>query len=606
MNLDNSSRVLHYDIARGAYLKPKYFEEALKISAKAGFTHFLPYLENMLYLESSAKQSPDCAYSVQQMQDFAEYGKNQGIEFIPHFNVLGHTRELVKAYPFLAADDSGELDISSQRTVDFMISCLKEALPICSSGSILIGGDEWLLPIPLAKNEQFNPGVALAEYINKITVFLKENGVRPLLWHDMLLHYPEAIEYLSKDVIIVFWIYDEDSEYPLLDYLKERGFDVILAPGICDWQLSQRRINGARKCQTASLKRGIPLMMTCWEIVPWNIMRHIIPLLGKLFNGETLPNKIIEQISLLELHKRFDGCSEFQANLAKRLHPEIFSPDESLKAFEKYHYATGPLFEYFSSKAVSPVRIKQSIPPKSSGFDLKITADDKVGDIIEVSNDDESFKIYPKYGMTLQSWQKAGQWLITNKIEETIDKLHPAVGGYRSYSAAGGLRPVVAFGSWHNPCIIWNYPFTYKTEQTKNEIIICGELQLYHLKVKCTIKIKKAKAGFKYSIEAKNLLDHAAVFRLGFNFPLHMSYSGWLDACFNSQMFKDQISSLIYLDDSKIDIINKSRRIKISSKTPSSGIWMDWSKDFATPDFRTPYLNLQSQKTIYAEWLIES
>ncbi|MCF6174888.1 MAG: family 20 glycosylhydrolase [Victivallaceae bacterium] len=606
MKLDNSSRILHYDIARGAYLKPEYFKEALKISAAAGFTHFLPYLENMLYLGNTVKQNPECAYNVQQMRKFAEYGQSKGIEIIPHFNVLGHTKELVKVYPFLAVDDSGELAISSQQTVDFMLSCLKEILPLCSSGTILIGGDEWLLPVPLAEDEQFNPGVAIADYINKITAFLTENGVKPLLWHDMLLHYPEAIEHLSKDVIIVFWIYDEDSEYPLLDYLKKRGFDVILAPGICDWQLSQRRINGAQKCLKTSIEMNIPLLMTCWEIVPWNIMCHIIPLLGKLFNGKTMPNKIIEQISLLELYKRFDGCSELQANLGKRLRPEIFFPNESLKEFKKYHYCEGPLFEYFSREIIQTDISELFVPQKSNGFELKITAADKFGDIIEVSNDDESFKIYPKYGMTLQSWQKAGQWLITNKLEETIDKLHPAIGGYRSYSAVGGLRPVAAFGSWHNPCIIWNYPFAYSTEQTSGEIIICGKLQLYHLKVECIIKVKKGKAGFQYSIKAENTLDHEAVFRLGFNFPLYMPSSDWMNTMFNNELFRDQSSSMIYLNNSEIDITRDEQRLKISSRTPSSGIWMDLGKIFITPDFRTPYTNLQTNETIHAEWLIET
>lgn len=605
MKLDSSTCILHYDIARGAYLTPNAFKEALKLAAEAEFTHFLPYLENMLYLDSSAKQSPDCAYSVQQLQQFAEYGKSQGIELIPHFNVLGHTKELVKAYPFLSADDKGELDIRSQSTVDFMLSCLKETLPLCSSGFILIGGDEWLLPDLLAQDNQFNPGIAIAEYLNKITAFLTVNGVRPLLWHDMLLHYPEAIEHLSRDAVILFWIYDEDSEYPLLEYLEKCGFDVILAPGICDWQLSQRRINGASKCLTVSREKNIPLMMTCWEIVPWNIMRYIVPLLGKLFKGEALPSAVIEQISLLELYSRFDGNPEFQVNLAKRLRPDIFSPDQSLEAFKKYHFDSGPLYEHYSTNAVSPVKINQSVPKKSSGFEIKITATDKFGDIIEVYNDNESFKIYPKFGMSLQAWQKNGKWIVSNKLEQTIDQLY-SPGGYRSYSAAGGMRPVAALGSWHNPCIIWNFPFIYTAEQVLDEIVVCGELQLSHINVKCIIKVKNGQAGFKYSIEAENLLDHEAVFRLGFNFPLYMPSSGWTDALFNNQLFREQSSSMIYLDDSKITITREKQQVKISSQNPSSGIWMDLGQSFITPDFRTPYLNLQPHQKIYNEWLVET
>ena len=40
----------NYDIARGAYLKPEYFRQAIKLAAEAGFTYFLPYMENMQIL----------------------------------------------------------------------------------------------------------------------------------------------------------------------------------------------------------------------------------------------------------------------------------------------------------------------------------------------------------------------------------------------------------------------------------------------------------------------------------------------------------------------------------------------------------------------------
>jgi hypothetical protein len=605
MKLDNSTRILHYDIARGAYLKPEYFMEAVKMAANAGFTHFLPYLENMLSLKSAARQSPECAYSIQQMQQFLEYGKSMGIEIIPHFNVLGHTKELVKAYPFLAADASGELDITREETLDFMLSCLKEVIPLCTSGNILIGGDEWLLPAPLANKPDFNTGFAIAEYLNKIILFLKAFDVKPLLWHDMLLHYPEAIEQLSKDVIILFWIYDIDSEYPLLDYLRERGFEVILAPGLCDWPLSKRRYDAVRKCQEVSREKNIPLLMTCWEIVPWNIMQQILPFLGRLFRGTPLPDTLIEQFSLLELCKRFENCSELKKQFAKRLSPEIFAPNNSVKAFKKYHYATGPLFENFSKLSSVSHANKTTAPQISSNFDLRINTDSKLGDIIEVSNGDEKFNIYPKFGMSLQAWQKGRQWIIDNQLEEKIDHINSVPGGYRSYSAVGGLRPVASLGSWHNPCIIWNFSYIHTTRHTQNEISICGTLNLYHIKVECIVKIKKGHPGFEYGITAENLLDHAAVFRLGFNFPLSIPSQAWDNASFNEELFQDQSTSLIRLDDSQINISYGTQNIKIIAQNPSDGIWMDWSNNFVTPDFRAPYVSLKPHETTSAKWLIE-
>ena len=51
-----------YDIARGAYLRPEAFHKILKQAAASGFTHFIPYLENMIDLPSMTKASCRCVY----------------------------------------------------------------------------------------------------------------------------------------------------------------------------------------------------------------------------------------------------------------------------------------------------------------------------------------------------------------------------------------------------------------------------------------------------------------------------------------------------------------------------------------------------------------
>ena len=155
-------RALHYDIARGAYLKPERFKEAIRLAAASGFTHFLPYLENMLRLERVAKQSPACAYGLDQMRDFAACAKEAGIVLIPHFNVVGHTAELCRTYPELGG---GELDITRPAVVDTMAASLQELLPLCEGGPLLIGGDEWQAPQELTLREAGRLGRVFADYI---------------------------------------------------------------------------------------------------------------------------------------------------------------------------------------------------------------------------------------------------------------------------------------------------------------------------------------------------------------------------------------------------------------------------------------------------------
>ncbi|MCG2659192.1 MAG: hypothetical protein L6437_02970, partial [Kiritimatiellae bacterium] len=111
-----------YDIGRGAYLKPEFFKKAMKLAADSGFTHFLPYLENMIKLPSMAKACPQCAYTAEQWRDFDKTAEKYGIELIPHFNVIGHTTQICEVYPELAGEKDGfEMDVTSKVARDWTI-----------------------------------------------------------------------------------------------------------------------------------------------------------------------------------------------------------------------------------------------------------------------------------------------------------------------------------------------------------------------------------------------------------------------------------------------------------------------------------------------------
>lgn len=82
-------RIYQYNIARGAYLTPEYFVKAIRLAAASGFTHFLPYLENMIRLPSMTRACPACAYTPEQWQVFETVARNAGMELVSHFNVIG-------------------------------------------------------------------------------------------------------------------------------------------------------------------------------------------------------------------------------------------------------------------------------------------------------------------------------------------------------------------------------------------------------------------------------------------------------------------------------------------------------------------------------------
>lgn len=140
-------RVFHYDVARGAYLLPDVFIRAIRLAAESGFTHFLPYLENMVWLPSMEKSCPACAYTPEQWREFEAAAGKAGIQLVPHFNAIGHTGGATAAYPelFIKGSDGWKLDVTLEAARSWTSRCLDEFCGFSSGKYFLIGGETFVI-----------------------------------------------------------------------------------------------------------------------------------------------------------------------------------------------------------------------------------------------------------------------------------------------------------------------------------------------------------------------------------------------------------------------------------------------------------------------------
>jgi hypothetical protein len=165
--------------------------------------------------------------------------------------------------------------------------------------------------------------------MNAMSLPLIEKGIRPVIWGDMLLHHPEALDKLSRKVVIFDWLYDryygagavqvwgrgnqakEELDaatlerfgaylYPLgdeagrdpdpfytADYLAANGFDVVVCPGSSSWGDSvfaprtffhmRNTADSFRKGTSGRLKGAV---LTSWTVhlFPWELQRTSIEL----------------------------------------------------------------------------------------------------------------------------------------------------------------------------------------------------------------------------------------------------------------------------------------------------------------------------------------
>lgn len=115
----------------------------------------------------------------------------------------------------------------------------------------------------------------VAEHLCAIVAHLEKQGVRTLMWHDMLLRRgderfkgfycygaqdaEQLLDSLPRSVVICDWCYLEPQEsYPTMDYFKAKGFDVLT----CPWD----RREGIRAQVKWARERGLfGALFTTWH-----------------------------------------------------------------------------------------------------------------------------------------------------------------------------------------------------------------------------------------------------------------------------------------------------------------------------------------------------
>lgn len=627
--MDLKFKCLHYDIARGAYLRPETFREAMHLAAKSGFTHFLPYLENMIRLPSMEKACPACAYTPEQWSDFDSTAAGYGIELIPHFNVIGHLEKFSASYSDLAGLANGTvIDFTLSTAKERILKCLEEFCSFSKGSHFLVGGDEWLPSNSMLKSSGFNAARLWIEFINSAVAVLKERGRIPIVWHDMLLHYPEALELLSKDAVIAFWFYDEDSDYPAIDMFQKMGFKTIMASGLCDGLLTGRR-QKAIECAVRACEKYAPygLMMTNWGDTDnrWERGSLGIPLAGKIIDKESVPDALIRAASITELleKKSFpgeknqelkdelgvllteDAWEDFPLCLEHFRNSLLNKKVEGIESYGKYHFEEGPL--YLRLTAASKGNLESGHPARLQNIIACVAEEKTLGIQIKVTNGDESFYLYPEYGASLQGLMKGGAEIIPHSLPDFVGKHHFQPGGYRSYSGVGGFRPIWAFGSHHNPCILWQGPFEWDIREYENSVAILLSRKMYHVDVEYKIVASKGRSGFRVEAVAVNKIDGACG-TFSFNLPLAIGSDELTEAEISSESKQIKLKDIrdsffVFPPCAKLAVKKRNLTFSIESDIAKcSGFYTDWSSSYLTPDFRGVYKKLDKGETSKVTW----
>lgn len=322
-------RAFHLDLKWQHYRFDRYLG-LLDDLAEWGYNAVVLEYENMFPYRSCPTAVHRDAWTMKQIRQFVERARTRKIQVIPLMQCFGHLEFVLRLpkYRHLAENPKTPSELcpckdGAAELVHAMIDEIVQAHP--ESQYIHIGGDEvWSLgTCPQCKRKVGRLGKSRI-YIDFVSPFVERvlaAGKRPILWGDMLLNHPEALDALSRDTVLCDWQYWPEGTiepqivdwtsgtwvnpltlpvvkpdtlgrfrshwavkggkewpvrfkgWPYTEYLRKAGFDVILGSSIrsggdnyssARYPMHLRNSLSAVEAATASNSLGV--VVTSWAI----------------------------------------------------------------------------------------------------------------------------------------------------------------------------------------------------------------------------------------------------------------------------------------------------------------------------------------------------
>jgi hypothetical protein len=330
-------RGFHIDMNISQFTGP-YLKKELKTLADLGYDTIIWEVENNIKWDTCPEcVSPD-AFTKAEFKEILAYSRELGLEPIPLLQTIGHCEYVLKHERYKPlAEVAGRIDQYCPRNPDvvpFLRKWIDEYLEVFGQVKYFhLGADEAYTlgecPLCRAYAAAHSLSELYIDHMNAVSLPLVEKGIRPVIWGDMLLDHPEALDRLSRKVVIFDWLYDryygfgkvmvwgrgelaEDELdaailarfgpylYPLgdepgrdpdpfyqADYLAANGFDVVVCPSSSCYGDSvfaprtyfhmRNTSDSFRKGASGQLKGAV---LTSWTVhlFPWELQRTSIEL----------------------------------------------------------------------------------------------------------------------------------------------------------------------------------------------------------------------------------------------------------------------------------------------------------------------------------------
>lgn len=276
------------DISRSKVPTLDTLKEVVDWLEQLKYNHLELYVEGFSFEYQSFPEVLDGGnyITVTEYQELEQYCLERCIDLVPNQNGFGHMSDWLKRAEFQDLAEMPEgffiwgahrapstLNPLDERSAELVTKMYHDMLPYSNSKYFHMNFDE---PYELGngKSKEYCEKVGKAqvfiEFMERMAKVVRSYKKRPLIWGDVLIHYPESLSSLSKDLIFVDWGYS--ANYPFYKHLKmlaAAGIDFLAAAGTSTWAVVTSRyqdmIGSIRNASLNTIKyKGLGILVTDW------------------------------------------------------------------------------------------------------------------------------------------------------------------------------------------------------------------------------------------------------------------------------------------------------------------------------------------------------
>ncbi|MHA1683892.1 MAG: family 20 glycosylhydrolase [Promethearchaeota archaeon] len=294
---DLDLRMAHLDLKQQLH-SIDYLKDHIRMLARYKINAILWEWEDKFPFKTRPELKHPLAFSHDEASELLELCKMYGIESVPLVQTFGHLEMVVKHDRYKHLNEDRDKPFDGDNTLD-ICPLEDETIPIIQdmiqdmisyhhkSRYFHVGGDEVYTIGTCDKCKKFveehgggdkGKSKLYIYHINRIIKIVKGFGKIPMVWHDYLLKYPEYIDELDKDAVIVYWQYDRDKNphdfEKEIQFFKEKGFKVLAGSSVrSDFQFAIpnygtrfRNIHELHHALVANPERNIGGVATSWAV----------------------------------------------------------------------------------------------------------------------------------------------------------------------------------------------------------------------------------------------------------------------------------------------------------------------------------------------------